>query len=386
MQQQYPASAAGLDALQALYDQGSFAELRPLLQQWLGQCPTADASGLRLRAGVLQLRSLAKLEQWEALAREGQAMLLRPDLAGHEAAMDTLILLSYGELQLGDAEMSLRAAFAALQLSLQQRSPAHTAQALDRLAMSYLWLGDAALAERYLLEAIGYCHQLGDADTSLLRYSNGLVLLITLYDALRAAARHDEARALSQRMQRFVVQGSKIEHQARRHYERRLWAANLTRWQCRREDSEAHRQLLQAQLAEAEARGWGNIRRTLRLDLARFDCAAARWDEALAQLRQVNEPAEAPMRLLHALSQQRLLAQVFDALGRAEEAAAARHRLAALLQQERAAIERVHCQLPGLPHAVTQTLSQAEQQRLDAEMQRLREAESAGLSLATRGG
>ncbi len=383
-QQQHPASATSVDALQSLYDQGSFAELLPRLQQWLAGSAAADRAA-RLRAGVLQLRCLAKLEQWEALAREGHAMLQQPDLAAHEAAMDTLILLSYGELQLGDAEMSLRAAFAALQLSLQQRSPAHSAQALDRLAMSYLWLGDAALAERYLLEAIGYCHQLGDADTSLLRYSNGLVLLITLYDALRAAARHDEAQALAQRMQRFVVQGSKIEHQARRHYERRIWAANLARWQCRRKDSEAHRQLLLTQLAEADTRGWGNIRRTLRLDLARFACAAGRWDEALQRLQQMNEPQQVPMRLLHALSQQRLLAEVFEALGQADEAAAARRRLAALLEQERAAIERVHCQLPGLSHAITQTLSLADQHRLDAEMHRLREAEAAGLSLATRG-
>lgn len=384
-QQQDPASAASVDALQGLYDQGNFAELLPRLQQWLASSAAADRSA-RLRAGVLQLRCLAKLEQWEALAREGNAMLLQPDLASHEAAMDTLILLSYGELQLGDAEMSLSAAFAALQLSLQRRSPAHSAQALDRLAMSYLWLGDAALAERYLLEAIGYCHQLGDADTSLLRYSNGLVLLITLYDALRAAARFDEAQALAQRMQRFVVQGSKIEHQARRRYERHMWAANLARWQCRRDESEVHRQALLAQLAEADARGWGNSRRTLRLDLARFACAAARWDEALLRLQQMNEPQQVPMRLLHALSQQRLLAEVFEALGRADEAAAARRRLAALLQQERAAIERVHSQLPGLPHAIAHTMSQAEQEQLDAEMRRLREARTAGLSLATRDG
>lgn len=385
MQQQEPTPPTRLDELQAIYDQASFAELLPKLQQWLAAGTEADRA-TQLRAGVLQLRCLAKLEQWEALAREGNAMLLQPDLASHEAAMDTLILLSYGELQLGDAEMSLRAAFAALQLSLQRRSSAHSAQALDRLAMSYLWLGDAALAERYLLEAIGYCHQLGDADTSLLRYSNGLVLLITLYDALRAAARHDEAQTLAQRMQRFIVQGSKIEHQARRYYERRIWAANLARWQCRREDSGAHRLQLLAQLAEAEARGWGNIRRTLRLDLARFDCAAARWDAALLHLQQMNEPLQVPLRLLHALSQQRLLAEVFEALGRADEAGAARLRLAALRQQEGAAVEAVRRQLPGLSHAITQTMSQAEQQQLDTEMRRLREAQAAGLSLATRGG
>ncbi|MBA4344224.1 MAG: hypothetical protein C0423_18950 [Methylibium sp.] len=384
-QQQYPASAASVDALQALYDQGSFTELLPRLQQWLAGSATADRAA-RLRAGVLQLRCLAKLEQWEALAREGNAMLLQPDLASHEAAMDTLILLSYGELQLGDAEMSLSAAFAALQLSLQRRSYAHSAQALDRLAMSYLWLGDAALAERYLLEAIGYCHQLGDADTSLLRYSNGLVLLITLYDALRAAARHDEAQALAQRMQRFVVQGSKIEHQARRHYERRIWAANLARWQCRREDSGAHRQLLLAQLAEAEARGWGNIRRTLRLDLARFDCAAARWDEALLHLQQMNEPQQVPMRLLHALSQQRLLAEVLDAMGQAEQAEQARQRLQSLQQQEQAAVEQARRALPELPHAIARLQSQADQEHINAEMQRLRQAKARGEALTLNRG
>jgi hypothetical protein len=384
-QEQDPISRDRLDALQALYDQGSFAELLPQLLQWLAGSPEADRAS-RWRAGVLQLRCLAKLEQWEALAREGNALLAQPELADHEAAMDTLILLSYGEIQLGDAEMSLRAAFAALQLSLQRRSPAHSAQALDRLAMSYLWLGDAGLAERYLLEAIGYCHQLGDADTSLLRYSNGLVLLITLYDALCAAARHGEAQALAQRMQRFVVQGSKIEHQARRHYERRIWAANLARWQCRREDSEAHRQLLLAQLAEADTRGWGNIRRTLRLDLARFACAAARWNEALEHLQQIDSPGERPMRLLQAKLHQGLLVETLDALGRADEADAARHRSAAMLQQEQAAIERVRDLLPDLHNAVTQTLNQTEQQQLDAEVRRLREHEAAGLSLSARGG
>lgn len=73
-QAQDPISRDRLDALQAVYDQGRFAELLPQLLQWLAASPEADRVS-RWRAGVLQLRCLAKLEQWEALAREGNALL-----------------------------------------------------------------------------------------------------------------------------------------------------------------------------------------------------------------------------------------------------------------------------------------------------------------------
>lgn len=368
-----------LDHLQTLYDQGSFAELLPLLRNWLADAPSDDEAR-RLRGRVLELRCLAKLEQWDELARQGTALLNEPALPGSVAAIDALIMLSYGELQLGDAEISLRAAYAALNLALQQRAPEHAAQALDRLAMGYLWLGDAALAERYLLEAIGYCHQLGDANTSLLRYSNGLVLMIKIHDALRECGREDEAQALAQRMQRFVIQGGKIEPQARRTYERRMWAANLARWRYRRGEQAALAELGDL-LAEAETRGWGNIRRTLRMDLARFALQASRWQEAIEHLQRMSPPGQPPMRLVHALAQQQGLAAAFTALGHLEQAKHARQRLQSLQQQEQGLLDQARRALPELPHAIARMQSQADQQHIDAEMQRLREAQARGEAL-----
>ncbi len=369
-----------LARLQALYDQGGFAELLPQLRAWLEANPGAALND-RLHASVLQLRCLAKLEQWEDLARQGAALLNDPGLHGSAAAIDVLVLLSYGELQLGDAEMSLRAAHTALNLSLQRRSPEHAAQALDRLAMGYLWLGDAALAERYLLEAIGYCHQLGDPNTSLLRYSNGLVLMIKIHDSLRECGRDDEARALAQRMQRFLVQGSKIEPQASRTYERRMWAANLARWRYRRGEQAAALQELQGLLDEAEQRGWGNIHRTLHMDLAKFALQGSRWHEAIEHLQRMSPPGQAPMRMVHALAQQQGLAEAFAALGHAEQAEHARQRLQSLQQQEQLLLDQARRALPELPHAIARLQSLADQQHIDAEMQRLRLAQERGEAL-----
>lgn len=386
MSEQQSAAASAVEAFQSLYDQGSFGALLPQLQSWLAAPVEAPTEPL-LRALVLELRCLAKLESWEELARKGARLLRRPELADRPAAIDTLILLSYGELQFGDAEMSLRAAHAALQLALRLRSIEHVAQALDRLAMSYLWLGDSLLAERYLLEAIGYCHQIGDPDTSLLRYSNGLVLLVTIYDALQAAGRDDEARALAQRMQRFVNQGLGVEHRARRQYERRLWAANLARWQARRDaDHGRSREQLRAALDEARERGWGNMQRTLSLDLARFALADGQPELALRYLQQMNAPELGALRLLHARSQQQLLARAYRELGLADAQAAAELRLAALQQREAAAIAQVREQLPELHHAIGETLSQSDRQFIDTEMHRLREAQAQGKALETRGG
>lgn len=385
-EQQSANAASAVQAFQSLYDQGSFGALLPQLQQWLAAPPEAATEPMQ-RAQVLELRCLAKLERWEDLARKGGVLLRQPELADRPAAIDTLILLSYGELQLGDAEMSLRAAHAALQLALRLRSAEHVAQALDRLAMGYLWLGDSLLAERYLLEAIGYCHQLSDPDTSLLRYSNGLVLLITIYDALQAAGRNDEARALAQRMQRFVNQGLAVEHRARRLYERRLWAANLARWQARRDKGCAKsRDQLLAALDEARERGWGNVQRTLSLDLTRFALADGQPELALRYLLQMDAPELGAMRLLHARSQQQLLARAYRELGQPEEQAAAERRLAALLQREAAATAQVREQLPDLHHAIAETLSQSDRQFIDTEMRRLREAQAQGKALETRGG
>ena len=70
----HPELSARLDELQAVYNQGRFAELLPQVQRWLANSPEADRAA-RFRAGVLQLRCLAKLEQWEALARESNALL-----------------------------------------------------------------------------------------------------------------------------------------------------------------------------------------------------------------------------------------------------------------------------------------------------------------------
>lgn len=345
-----------------------------------------ELEALRLEARLLALRCESRLEHFDQLVLGCSELLAElPRNQASATRANAMILLSYGQAQLTDPEGALSAAFVAVQDGLALDDRDLVAQALDRVALSYLAMGDGMSAERFMLEAIGFAEQTGDADTRLLRVSNALYMMCNLHDALLEAGDRAAAAALIQRSRRMTLPGEHAAAESRNPYLRCMWQANMARWLRRAGRPEAAADLLTQVRKNSCSHGWYAIWRPLQLEQAAVLEEQGRLQDAVRELESMFEPIDVPLRDPQALRVHQQLQRLRIALGQPDRAAESRSRHEELLVRSLRGLAQVHRHLPDLGAQITEMLAQADRQRLKSELARLRQLHEDGRGMVVPG-
>lgn len=376
--------AAGRDA-QGLLDAERFDAGLVAAQQLLDSMPADPDETLRalqLRLLTARLAALTKLDRFDQVLQDCARMLdlVSVDQASAERA-GVMIQLSFAQANLLMPENALRAAHVALQDGLQLRDGLLTAQALERLAMVYLSMGDADAALTFMFEALEHMDQHSSGYERIRRYSNALHLICSLFDAYTDAGQVEQASAVLARGAACNEQGSALAPEVSSHYIVAMWRANQARWHRRCGRSQVARGAFLDLEQRAAAAGWHAVRRPVLLELALMAESEGRPQEALTLLAAVFEPAELRVRDVVALPALRAQARCYAATDQAERAAAADEQWALRQRLRRQAVGRAETQLAGLDRRILASLAAADSARLDDVVRQLREQRRRGVGL-----
>ncbi|MCV2357535.1 hypothetical protein LNV08_00940 [Paucibacter sp. TC2R-5] len=373
--------------LQKQLDAEQFDAGLAALERLLAQLPAELDEGQRaLKYRLLNARvaALTKLDRFDQVLHDCAAMLdlISVDQASAQRA-GVMTQLSFAQANLLMPEQALRAAHVALQDGLQLHNNLLTAQALERLAMVYLSMGDGDAALTLMFEALGHMDQHKSDYERIRRYSNAMHLICSLYDAYIDAEKFGAAAAVLERANSFNEPAAALAPDVASQYIVCMWRANQARW---------HRRCGRRQMARgafldleqrAAANAWHAIRRPVLLELALMEEGECRPQEALKLLAAVFEGAELRVRDVVALPALRAQQRCFRATGQVEQAAAAAAQWESRQTARRQAVRQAELQLPGLDQRILSSLAAAESARLDEVVRQLRERrrQGAGLSL-----
>jgi tetratricopeptide (TPR) repeat protein len=333
-----------------------------------------DAEAMRMRAHALATRGEVLLRRGElaaalqALARAAMGLAVP---GGERDLLYCYSAMAFCCLGLNMPEQGLQAASAAARIALQQGRPAAQAQALAAVGLCSGLLGDAVLAERYTLEALGTLLQ--HPDDGALR-----MCLINLVhqgnqeaDHFRAQGRNDLADAALLRATRHVRRGEQLGFAPGSHGLAQ-WRGNRAGWLRRRGLLDEAEPELLALLEDVVAGGWVGLEREALLNLG--ELARARGDAAAARrwLERCVNCADAPDAFELVSRAHELLADDATREGDAARAAVHRQAHAALVAQQGLQRAAALSRLSELDQAFSAALSAADRQRLDAEVLRLR--------------
>lgn len=370
--------APAFAALAALFARGRFDELLqqlPPLFVALEQSPRDRPEHARQRYQLLLLRArcLSKFDRFdEALQDCDSLMDLQLPLQCSRERAELMELISFCHANLSMPEPALRAAHVTFQDGLQLQDPLLCSQGLERAAMAYWCMGDAMEAERFMIEALGFVEQQPSAYEKLRRYSNALHLLCALHDQHQLHGQGRMAQGVLERGSRFLPLGQAFCHQEPSDFIRLVWLANVGRWQRRLGHAQLAREQLNAVLAEAPTRQWHGLRRSIQLELALLDESDKLPQRALQRLQALFEPAELRVRDIEALGAMAACQRLHLQLGDVEQSQAAAEALRERRQQRLARAREAQQRLAGLSQRIANALADADRQRVDRELQRLR--------------
>lgn len=355
---------------------------RALLERLRGR--EAEPAVAEFARRIYQLRGdcLTRLDRFPELLADCAARmdLLSVDQASVQRA-ELMIKMSFAHANLAMPEQALRSAHVALQDALNLGQRLLAAQALERLAMAYLSMGDGVAAERFMFEALEHSDASSPPQERLRRVSNAVHLLCTLHDAYLDMGLPALGESVLARAQGLPAKAEALLPTVPGRYLVCMWQANQARWLRRRGQRDQARRAFEACLAQALKEGWHAVSRPVQLELALMAEQGGDLQTALALLRALFEPESLRVRDVVALPAYRMRERVCRALGHGLEADQAserrRARQAARHQAvlEAAAHNHHHGQL------ILSTLAAAERQRVDAEIQRLRSQHAAGTIL-----
>ncbi|WP_428509905.1 hypothetical protein [Roseateles sp.] len=376
---------ASLNEAEALLAAEAYEAVLSRTRGLLDVLEAAGSASLRpLARRIYQLRGdcLTRLDRFSELLQDSAAMLdlLSVDQASAERA-ELMIKMSFAHANLAMPEQALRAAHVAVQdaLALGQRMTA--AQALERVAMAYLSMGDGVAAERFMFEALDHSDESSPPLEQLRRTSNAMHLLCTLHDAYQDMGLSELADAVLARARGLPARAEQWLPQVPGRYMVCMWQANQARcWRRSQRLAEAQA-MFEDCVAEGGAQGWHAVRRPVQLELALMAEARGDLDQALQLLNALFEPANLRVRDVVALPAYRMLERVCRGLGQAQAAEQAGRQLRARqLARQQASLEAA-TQTQGLAPMILAALAAADRQRLEAEIQRLRSEPEAGARL-----
>jgi len=361
--------AAGLGALQGLLER-------------LPEQADDVSRGQEYRLLLERVAALTKLDRFDRVLSDCARMLdlVSLDQASAERAR-VMIQLSFAQANMLMPEQALRAAHVALQDGLHLRDALLTAQALERLAMVYLSMGDGDAALTLMFEALGYMDRHQSDYERIRRYSNAMHLICTLFDAYVDAEQFAQAHAVRDRAHSINEQASALVPDVASQYIVSMWRANQARWHRRC----GRRQLARGAFIDLEQRaaeaGWHAVRRPVLLELALMEEGECRPQEALTLLAAVFEREDLLVRDVVALPALRALQRCFVATGQVESATAAAAQWAARQEARRQAVSQAKVQLPGLDRRILASLLEADRARLDEVVRKMREQRRRGAGL-----
>lgn len=375
-------------AAQALLDAEQFepgiAALRSLLERLPVTMDGADEprreQEYRLR--IARVAALTKLDRFDQVLNDCACMLdlVSLDQPSLQRA-SVMIQLSFAQANLLMPEQALRAAHVALQDGLQLRDGLLTAQALERLAMVYLSMGDGDAAMALMFEALSHMDGHHSSYERIRRYSNAMHLICTLYDAYLDAQNYSEAHAVRDRATVINEQAQVLAPDVASQYIVAMWRANQARWHRRCGRRQVARGAFLDLEQRAAAQGWNAVRRPVLLELALLEEGECRPLEALRLLAAVFEAAELRVRDVVALPALRAQQRCFMATGQPELAALAASQWTARQDARRQAVSQARLQLPGLDRRILASLAAADSARLDEVVRQMRERRRRGVGL-----
>ncbi|MCV2355232.1 hypothetical protein LNV09_13840 [Paucibacter sp. B2R-40] len=375
-------------AAQALLDGEQFEAGLFAAERLLARLPEDSDETMReqkIRLLTARVAALTKLDRFDQVLLDCARMLdlVSLDQPSQQRA-SVMIQLSFAQANLLMPEQALRAAHVALQDGLQLQGSLLTAQALERLAMAYLSMGDGSAALTFIFEALVHMDQHKSGYERLRRYSNAMHLICTLHDAYVDAENFAAASAVLERADGFNHQAAALAPEVASHYIVNMWRANQARWHRRC----GRRQVARGAFLDLEQRAaelaWHAVRRPVLLELALMEEGEGRPQEALTLLAAVFEDAQLRVRDVVALPALRAQTRCFSAVGQAERAAAAAAQWAARQAARRQAVHQAEQQLPGLDQRILASLAAAESARLDEVVRQLREQRRQGAGLTLR--
>ena len=369
----------------ALLDAEQFDPGLDAVQAFLDRMPADPDEAMRdllYRMLITRVGALTKLDRFDRVLLDCDRMLdlVSVDQVSAQRA-NVLIQLSFAQANLLMPEQALRAAHVALQDGIQLQDGLFTAQALERLAMVYLSMGDGDAALTFMFEALGFMdHHKSDYER-IRRYSNALHLICSLFDAYIDAEKFVEAEAVLARALSFNAQASALAPQVDSQYIVCMFRANLARWNRRC----GRRQMARGAFLDLERRaaagGWHAVRRPVLLELALMEEGECHPLEALALLAAVFERTDLRVRDVVALPALRAQMRCYAATGQPDLAATAAANWNSRVAQRRQAVRQAMAQLPDLGPRILASLAEADRARLDEVVRQLREQRQRGAGL-----
>ncbi|MDT8998571.1 hypothetical protein RQP53_04720 [Paucibacter sp. APW11] len=379
---QYPSAVvaaleAALAELSAQFALGQFtevlAQLPPLFEGVDGLEDSPCKRDLQLRLLFIRARCHSKFDRFGDTLQDCAEMLnLRALDEGSRQRAELMELISYCHVNLSMPEQALRAAQVTLQDGLLLRDPLLCSQGLERSAMAYLCMGDALEAERFMIESLGFVEQQGLGYERLRRYSNAIHLLCALHDNYLSAGNQRMAQGVLERGQRLLPLGDALASGEPSEFIRLMWHANMGRWKRRQGRLSAAQEQLASVLASPSTRQWHGLRRSMQLELALIAEASDRLDDALALLQALFEPQSLRVRDVEALGAMAAQLRVLILLQRPAEAERVSQALAQRRNERMQAARQAHQQLQGVRQRIISALAQADRQRVEHEIHRLR--------------
>jgi len=329
---------------------------------------------LEFRARMLGISGLAKLDRFDEMLREGAKLmdLLALDQPSSQRA-ELMTHLAFAYTQCGMSEQALRAAHVALQDGLQLKDRLLTAQALERLAMTYFAIGDGASAERFMFEALAYMDQHSPMYERVRRFSNALHLCCSLHDMYLQSGLDHLAPAVLRKVDGFVAEAEALAPELAGDYMGYMMRANLARWHRRCGRLQLARGAFLAVLAKSESAGWYAVRRPVLLELALMADEQGDGQAALELLTRVFEPGELRVRDVVAMPTYRALERLYRVAEQPDLAKVALQGLAARQERREKSAQAAQEQLPQLSARIAEALAEADRARLDQVISGLRE-------------
>ncbi|MCV2370088.1 hypothetical protein [Roseateles oligotrophus] len=372
----YGALEDALRDAQALLETEQFGPGLAAIQRLLDGLPDHEEASRDLQYRLLISRgtALTKLDCFDQVLDDCARMLDLVSLDQPSARRaSVMIQMSFAQANLLMPEQALRAAHIALQDGLQLQDGLLTAQALERLAMAYLSMGDGETATTLMFEALGQMNQHSSDYERIRRYSNAMHLICSLFDAYVEAEKYVEASAILDRAVGFNDQASELAPQVASQYIGCMWRANQARWHRRCGRHQMARGAFLDLAQRAAVAGWHAVRRPVLLELALMEEGQCRPYEATALLRAVFEPAGLRVRDLVALPALRALERLYGETGQMEQATAARQELDKRQGRRQQAAQRAQTQMAGLSERIVAALAEADRKRLDDVIRQLRD-------------
>ncbi|MEJ6005689.1 hypothetical protein WG899_09035 [Paucibacter sp. AS339] len=377
-----------LAQVEALFQEGSleagFDRVQFLLKDIEDLATPGNASlrDLEFRARMMCIVGLSKLDRFEEVLREGARMLDLVSLDQPSSQRAQLMTqLAFAHTQCGMSEQALRAAHVAMQDGLLLQDRLLTAQALERVAMTYFFMGDGPAAERFMFEALGYMDQHSPLYERIRRFSNALHLSCSLHDMYLEAELPHLAQAILRKVDGFVPEAEALAPGLAGDYIVYMLRANLARWHRRCGRQQLARGAFLDALAKSESAGWYAVRRPVLLELALMADEQGDAQTALDLLTRVFEPGELRVRDVVAMPTYRALERLYRASEQADLAKVAQQGLASRLARRDQAAQAVQAQLPQLSTRIVEALAEADSARLDEVIRSLREQRRQGKGL-----